>query len=77
MEEAWRKVHAEGEAKGEARAVLRVLGARGIAVSESLRERVMACAELAMLETWLDRSLTVTSAEELFAGDGEQGRRTA
>ncbi|MGW3494717.1 hypothetical protein [Streptomyces sp. NPDC001020] len=81
MEEAWRKVHADGEAKGEARgeakAVLRVLGTRGIEVSDSIRERVMACAELETLETWLDRSLTVTSAEELFAGDGEQGSRTA
>ncbi|OIK24255.1 hypothetical protein [Streptomyces malaysiense] len=76
MEEAWCKVHADGEAKGEAKVVLRVLGAGGIEVFESVRERVMACAELEMLETWLDRSLTVTSAEELFAGDGEQCSRT-
>ncbi|MFE2382533.1 RpnC/YadD family protein [Streptomyces misionensis] len=81
MEEAWRKVHADGEAKGEmrgeakgeAKAVLRVLRARGVEVSESVRERVMACADLDVLETWLDRSLSVASAEELFVG--EQGAR--
>ncbi|MEW2624903.1 hypothetical protein [Streptomyces sp. NPDC048106] len=70
MEEAWREVHADGEAKGEAKAVLRVLGARGIEVSDSVRERVMACADLEVLESWLDRSVTVTSAEELFAAGG-------
>ncbi|MGV9354085.1 hypothetical protein [Streptomyces misionensis] len=82
MEEAWRKVHADGEAKGEvrgqakgeAKAVLRVLGARGVEVSEAVRERVMACADLEVLETWLDRSLSVARAEELFVGErGEQG----
>ncbi|WP_177235268.1 hypothetical protein [Streptomyces sp. MUSC 14] len=55
MEEAWRKVHADGEAKGEAkgeaRAVLRVLAARGVEVSDSARERVMACADLEVLES--------------------------
>ncbi|MFF5404232.1 hypothetical protein ACFY8K_15035 [Streptomyces misionensis] len=78
MEEAWRKVHADGEAKGEvrgeAKAVLRVLGARGVEVSEAVRERVMACADLEVLETLLDRSLSVARAEELFVGErGEQG----
>ncbi|MFI2379386.1 hypothetical protein ACH5AO_30685 [Streptomyces sp. NPDC018964] len=69
MEEAWHKVHADGEARGEANAVLRVLGARGVEVSDAVRERVMACADLGVLEGRLDRSLTVASAEELFAGE--------
>ncbi|WP_030868990.1 hypothetical protein [Streptomyces sp. NRRL S-37] len=69
MEEAWHKVHADGEARGEAKAVLRVLGARGVEVSDAVRERVMACVNLDVLEGWLDRSLTVASAEELFAGE--------
>jgi hypothetical protein len=66
MEEAWTKVHSDGEAKGEAKAVLRVLRTRGVEVSESVEERVMACVDLEVLETWLDRSLTVENAEELF-----------
>ncbi|MCS0600384.1 DUF4351 domain-containing protein [Streptomyces sp. LP11] len=66
MEETWRKVYAAGEAEGEAKFVLRVLGRRGIEVSDSVRDRVMACLDLETLETWLDRSLSVTSAEELF-----------
>ncbi|MFG2635967.1 hypothetical protein ACGFX8_19115 [Streptomyces sp. NPDC048362] len=66
MEEAWRKVHADGEARGWAKAVLRVLRARGVEISEPVRERVMVCLDLEVLEAWLDRSLMVTRAEELF-----------
>ncbi|GHE00254.1 hypothetical protein GCM10010339_14690 [Streptomyces alanosinicus] len=72
MEEAWRKVHADGEAKGKAEgkaeAILRALEVRSIEVSGSVRERVMACGDLELLGTWFDRSMTVTSADELFAG---------
>ncbi|MEV3910766.1 hypothetical protein [Streptomyces canus] len=66
MEETWREVHADGEAKGEAKAILRVLRRRGVEVSESVQERVMACVDLELLETWLDRSLVVENADELF-----------
>ncbi|MFE3036299.1 hypothetical protein ACFXKY_32185 [Streptomyces canus] len=66
MEETWIKVHSHGEAQGKAESVLRVLRARGVEVSESVQEQVMACVDLEVLETWLDRSLTVHSAEELF-----------
>lgn len=72
MEEAWIQVHSDGEAKGKAKGkakdILRVLEVRGVEVSESIRERVMACGDLEVLGTWFDRSLTVESAAELFAG---------
>ncbi|MFH8339920.1 hypothetical protein [Streptomyces sp. AM6-12] len=71
MEEAWRKVRAESRAED----ILHILGARGVEVSDSVRERVMACVDLDVLGTWLDRSLTVTSAEGLFVGDGEGSGR--
>ncbi|MGW0711911.1 hypothetical protein ACWD4G_39160 [Streptomyces sp. NPDC002643] len=59
--------HAEGEARGRAEDILHILGMRGIEVSASVRERVTACTDLEALRTWLDRSLTATSGEELFA----------
>ncbi|MFI6936713.1 hypothetical protein [Streptomyces sp. NPDC050287] len=71
VEEAWlagrAKGEAEGEAKGRAEAILRVLGARGIEISDPVRGRVMGCTDLDVLGAWLGRSLSVTSAEELFA----------
>ncbi|MEQ4721456.1 hypothetical protein [Nonomuraea sp. B19D2] len=62
-------LRAEGEARGEARSVLKVLERRGVPVTESTRERIMACTDHALLEGWLLRSLEVTTAEELFEGD--------
>ena len=55
-----------GEAKGEAKAVLRVLQRRKVAIDDMSRQRIESCTDLKTLETWLDRSLTVSTAEELF-----------
>jgi hypothetical protein len=67
VEEAWLAGRAKGEAKGRAEAILHVLGARGIEISGVVRGRVMDCTDLDVLGAWLGRSLSVTSAEELFA----------
>jgi hypothetical protein len=56
----------EGEAKGEAKGVLRVLEVRGLAISDEVRSRITACTDLDRLNDWLDRAGTVESAEELF-----------
>jgi predicted transposase/invertase (TIGR01784 family) len=58
---------ARGRAEGEAQAILRVLERRRVAISEVQREQILDCPELDQLEMWLDRALTVASAEELFA----------
>ncbi|MEI5524728.1 hypothetical protein WB401_14890 [Streptomyces brasiliscabiei] len=61
----------EGEARGEAKGVLRVLEVRGIAVAPEVRERIATCSDLARVSVWLDRAGTVARAEELFAEDQE------
>ncbi len=58
---------AEGEAKGEAKAILTILDARGIAVSSEQKRRIQACTELDMLERWTRRSVSIATADELFA----------
>ena len=64
--EAEAKGKAEGEAKGKAEAILKVLGRRGIEVDDESRERIESCADLAVLDGWLDRSFDVASAGGLF-----------
>ncbi|WP_394838354.1 hypothetical protein LVJ94_15750 [Pendulispora rubella] len=54
-----------GEAKGEARAVLTVLSARKLAVSEELRAKILACTDLAVLERWIERAATASSTEDV------------
>jgi hypothetical protein len=57
---------AEGHAEGLAEAVLRVLERRKVTVDDVSQQRIESCTDLKALETWLDRSLTVITAEELF-----------
>ncbi|GAA4073436.1 hypothetical protein GCM10022214_32370 [Actinomadura miaoliensis] len=58
---------AEGRAEGEARSVLLVLEARGIAVPDHIRDRVTNCNDLDQLERWVQRAATIDTAEELLA----------
>ncbi|MET8777716.1 hypothetical protein ABZV58_22160 [Nocardia sp. NPDC004654] len=59
--------HKKGEAEGEVRALLTVLDARGIPVSDEARDRITACTDTDVLAEWVRRAVTVASAEELFA----------
>ncbi|MFJ8155685.1 hypothetical protein [Streptomyces sp. NPDC094468] len=59
----------EGEAKGRAEDILRILDLRGVAVAEADRERALACEDLDTLGVWFDRAVTATGAEELFTAE--------
>jgi hypothetical protein len=61
-----RRYFDEGEARGEARAVLTVLDARGIDVPDEVRTRVTSCTDVEQLNAWVRRAATVTSAQDLF-----------
>jgi hypothetical protein len=53
-------------AEGEARAVLTVLEARGVAVPAEVRERILACTDLAQLDRWLHRASTATTVDDVL-----------
>lgn len=58
---------AEGKAEGEARALLTVLAARGIDVTDSARQRITECTDADQLEIWIRRATTVSTLDEVFA----------
>lgn len=64
--ESW--VYKQGEARGEAKALLRVLRARGFSVPDDLRERILACTDADKLETWLDRAVVAGRIEDVLNG---------
>ncbi|MFL6263148.1 MAG: hypothetical protein ACJ76Y_25920 [Thermoanaerobaculia bacterium] len=51
----------EGRAEEEARAVLTVLRARGLAVPDAARERILAQKDPERLERWLEKSAVAAS----------------
>jgi hypothetical protein len=56
----------EGRVEGRAEAVLALLEARGLEVPASIRTHVMACTDLAKIDTWLARALTARTAAEVI-----------
>ena len=56
---------AKGEARGVARSIVRILEARGIAVSPAQREEILGCADLERLDRWLLRAGVATSTDEV------------
>ena len=56
---------AEGKAEGKAEGVLAVLEARGVAVPDPIRRRVIACTDVAKLDAWIRRAAVVSDAAEL------------
>jgi hypothetical protein len=58
---------ARGEARGTAQAILKILEARGITVSQTQGEEILSCSDLARLSRWVVRASLATSAEEVTA----------
>jgi hypothetical protein len=57
---------AKGKAEGKAEAVLTVLAARGLPVTEDARRRISACTDPAQLNAWIGLAATVGSVDALF-----------
>jgi hypothetical protein len=56
----------EGQAEGEAKALLAVLAARGLDLTEAERERIRSCTDHERLLAWTVRAATATSTAEVF-----------
>jgi hypothetical protein len=57
-----------GEVRGEVRSVLIVLEARGLAVPAAVRDQILACTDLDLLQTWLRRTVGAATAEDVVRG---------
>jgi predicted transposase/invertase (TIGR01784 family) len=57
----------EGKFAGQTEAILKVLEARGVAVNDRLRERILECSNPSTLDRWLIRAVTAKSAEDVVA----------
>lgn len=57
---------AQGKAEGKAEAVVAVLEARNLRVSAKTRARILACRDLGVLATWVERVGTIERTAELF-----------
>ncbi|MEU8698392.1 hypothetical protein AB0C61_12080, partial [Streptomyces sp. NPDC048680] len=58
---------AEGQAKGQAEGLLLILEARGITLTDETREQITTCTDPHLLNQWIRRAATATTAAEVFA----------
>jgi len=66
-DEALAKGRAEGRAEEAARAVLTALRARGMAVSDALRRRILGEKDPERLQRWHERAILAASLDEVLA----------
>ena len=65
--EAHQRSYAKGEAKGKAESVMKILQQRGLAMTDEQQRQILSCTDVATLDRWLDRVLSVASVDELLA----------
>lgn len=63
---SWEEAKAEARTETRAKDVLTVLQARGIAVPDSARERILVQTDLGLLERWLVKASVASSVEEVI-----------
>jgi hypothetical protein len=56
----------QGRVEGQAEALLCILAARGLEVSESQRARILSCTAPSTLQTWLRRAVQIDHMDDLF-----------
>lgn len=66
LRERMAEKQAEGRVEALAGAVLKVLEARRVPISDEQRETITACTDPELLDAWLQQAVTAASADELF-----------
>ncbi|MEU7138029.1 hypothetical protein ABZ942_01120 [Nocardia sp. NPDC046473] len=56
----------QGEARGEAKMLVRALAARGFAVSDELRAQILSSSDTKQLEAWMDKAVVADSLDAIF-----------
>jgi hypothetical protein len=57
---------ARGRAEARADALVTILSARGIVPSAAQLDRVRSCGDVALLDRWIARAATASTADEVF-----------
>ncbi|WP_280442072.1 hypothetical protein [Nocardia brasiliensis] len=64
--ETSQRIRADGEAKGRAEDIIRILEHRGVPLADSVRALILSCREADYLDSWFDRSLVASTMHEVF-----------
>lgn len=65
--EAHQRSYAKGKAEGKAESVMTILQQRGLVLTDEQQRHILSCTDVAILDRWLARALSVASVDELLA----------
>jgi hypothetical protein len=65
--ESQRRAFDKGFVEARTEDIVTILQARGVAITDDQRKRILACGDISILDRWLDRAVTASSTDELFA----------
>ncbi len=66
--ELYKWIFDRGRTKARVESILTVLETRGIAVSDTIRARILACTDMPTLEAWLQRAAVLSTAAAVVRG---------
>lgn len=61
-----KKYVAQGRTEGARQALLAVVAARGLELSDGSRQRIESCSSVTTLEQWIRRAAVVASGDDVF-----------
>lgn len=61
------EAHQRSYAKGKAESLMMILQQRGLVLTDEQRRQIRSCTDVAILDRWLTRVLSVASVDELLA----------
>ncbi|MFG2511273.1 hypothetical protein [Streptomyces sp. NPDC048584] len=64
----------EGRVAGKAEQLLRLMERRGFSLTDEIRQRVITCADMPLLDLWFDRAIDATALDEIFAAPSSTDR---
>ena len=67
MEQGMEQGMQQGRADSATRVLLTILAARGLAIADQLRARIVECTDPDLLERWATRAATSSTIDEVFA----------
>jgi hypothetical protein len=70
--ERYNEIDARGEARGEAKAVLLVLDSREVPVPDAVRQQILECVDIDLLDLWLRRAAMADNVDDVIRGHTER-----
>jgi hypothetical protein len=54
------------QSRGKADTLLKILAVRKLNIEQTQKDSILACTDMAQIDTWVEKALTATTADQVF-----------